>query len=158
MILLQNTLWKNAFQLGAWEKIVVTMESTPGNALTEVVVGCQHKNLGLHGVSIQASKTWALKQIWYLNWVSLDVFTEFSEKKYLQIKRFHSNPQPVVKESKIIPRSQTRHRKWEDLFNPPHSCFSDLSDCVNSPNSLNFCSIWRKFHWFDVLLFVWNFS
>ena len=58
MILLQNTLWRNAFQLGAWEKIVVTMEYTPENALTEVVAGCQHRNPGLHGVSIQASETW----------------------------------------------------------------------------------------------------
>ena len=42
-------LWKNAFLLVTQGKIVVTMESTPENALMADVVGCQHKNQMLLG-------------------------------------------------------------------------------------------------------------
>ena len=55
--------WRNAFQLEACEKTVVTTESTPENVLMGVVVGCLHRNKGLHGVSIQVSEAWTLKQI-----------------------------------------------------------------------------------------------
>ena len=42
---------------------MVTTESTPENVLMGVVVGCLHRNKGLHGVSIQVSEAWTLKQI-----------------------------------------------------------------------------------------------